>query len=485
MNSSNWAGWRTEFSSSLSRPAPRHLSSLSLALLLSLSLPPSLSRSSLTAASLFCLSLAFLSSLQSSPHPQICLLSASHSAGAAFESLLQRPSSTGEFFPSMAAGNSPPVCHSLHKARARARKSSAGECAGVCVRAHLCCGLAMPRETQHHYCDHTFIYRTRPHSSQSRVALSSYRYLPTASPGLLLHTCAAPLPGYWAQLLPPRAQSPLLPCGFTSRTTFARLLLTILCRLRIRFGKYLSLSRSPDLTYGARKAFFRVSHSGASSFSSSKQQAAAASRVTAERASILIASLAVSSSPTTPNTHTHTHQPLCHITPSPCALEFHHANRPRCTIRHADSTTSARTRLRHHFHDRTLPTPIQHELPTSRRRCPAAAAAWPRAGRLPAAGRFRAERLWRRTGPRTTARSSNGSAYGPIATGSIPATAGPARTAGPSRSQPGWRSEDNPLVSSAARHTVEHTNSRQDGRTRALDRRELRPQRVVWNGLSG
>lgn len=105
-----------------------------------------------------------------------------------------------------------------------------------------------------------------------------------------------------------RAQSPLLPCGFTSRTTFARLLLTILCRLRIRFGKYLSLSRSPDLTYGARKAFFRVSHSGASSFSSSsKQQAAAASRVTAERASILIASLAVSSSPTTPNTHTHTH----------------------------------------------------------------------------------------------------------------------------------------------------------------------------------
>lgn len=285
-----------------------------------------------------------------------------------------------------------------------------------------------------------------------------------------------------------RAQSPLLPCGFTSRTTFARLLLTILCRLRIRFGKYLSLSRSPDLTYGARKAFFRVSHSGASSFSSSsKQQAAAASRVTAERASILIASLAVSSSPTTPNTHTHTHthQPLCHITPSPCALEFDHANRPRCTIRHADSTTSARTRLRHHFHDRTLPTPIQHELPTSRRRCPAAAAAWPRAGRLPAAGRFRAERLWRRTGPRTTARPSNGSAYGPIATGSIPATAGPARTAGPSRSQPGWRSEDNPLVSSAARHTVEHTNRRQDGRTRALDRRELRPQRVVWNGLSG
>lgn len=43
VNSSNWAGWRTEFSSSLSRPAPRHLSSLSLALLLSLSLPPSLS----------------------------------------------------------------------------------------------------------------------------------------------------------------------------------------------------------------------------------------------------------------------------------------------------------------------------------------------------------------------------------------------------------------------------------------------------------
>lgn len=58
VNSSNWAGWRTEFSSSLSRPAPRHLSSLSLALLLSLSpsLPLSPALLSLLLPSSVCLS---------------------------------------------------------------------------------------------------------------------------------------------------------------------------------------------------------------------------------------------------------------------------------------------------------------------------------------------------------------------------------------------------------------------------------------------
>lgn len=291
VNSSNWAGWRTEFSSSLSRPAPRHLSSLSLALLLSLPLPSSLSRSSLTAASLFCLSLAFLSSLQSSPHPQICLLSASHSAGAAFESLLQRPSSTGEFFPSMAAGNSPPVCHSLHKARARARKSSAGECAGVCVRAHLCCGLAMPRETQHHYCDHTFIYRTRPHSSQSRVALSSYRYLPTASPGLLLHTCAAPLPGYWAQLLPPRARNLHSCLAASPRAPLSR----ACCSPSSADLEFASANTFPfrdlltSLTERERRSFgFRIrAHPLSAAAASSKQQQLHESRPSA-RASLLL-----------------------------------------------------------------------------------------------------------------------------------------------------------------------------------------------------